>query len=201
MQRDSERLVEMFLSPKNIGDIAEPCFVGRSASFQCGAALRLSLRIDEAQRITQAKFKAAGCSSLVAAASLLTEAVTGKTSGEAASLAQQPAKIANEIGSERTDCAALACDALVAAIREYSDSVRDEWEGDEALICTCFGVSERTIEHEVRSHSLANIEQVTRACNAGAGCRSCVPLIQDIIDDCQREWTLHNSLVNQTTPE
>jgi NifU-like protein len=190
MPSASELVLELFLEPKNVGDAVEPRFVGRAASFQCGAALRISLHIGESQRITEAKFKAAGCSVLIAAASLLTEQVKGQTSGEAASLGQLPASLEEQLGileSGRSDCAALACEALVSAIRYYSGTVRDEWEGDEALICTCFGVSESVIEREIRSRSLVSIEDVTRVCNAGAGCRSCYPLIQDILDDCDRQ--------------
>ncbi len=197
MQCNAGPVSELFLEPKNVGDAAEPRFVGRSASFQCGAALRISLHIDESRRITEAKFKAAGCTVLVAAASLLTEHVKGKTSGEAAALGQLPGSLEEQLGtleSGRSDCAALACEALVSAIREYSDAVRDEWEGDEALICTCFGVSEKVIEREVRSRSLVSIEDVTRICNAGAGCRSCYPLIQDILDDCDRENRIGTSV-------
>ena len=107
------------------------------------------------------------------------------TTGEAASLVQLHDLVNEEIDPvepNREHCSALACEALINAIAEYSDSIRDEWTGDEALICTCFGVSERVIEQEVRSRSLITIEEVTRACNAGAGCRSCYPLIQDILD-------------------
>ncbi len=174
-----------FFSPANVGDAAEPNYIGRSASLECGATMKLSLQVDASQRISDAKFRAAGCSVLVTAASFLTSEVKGLTTGEAASLAQLAAVVNEHIGPVQPDreyCSLLACQALLAAITEYSDSIRDEWSGDEALICTCFGVSERVIEQEVRSRSLATIEDVTRACNAGAGCRSCYPLIQDILD-------------------
>jgi len=192
MQRNSGPLVELFLSPKNVGEAIEPRFVGRSASFQCGATVRISLHVDESQRITEAKFKAAGCSVLVASASLLIDQVIGKTTGEAASLGQRAETLKEKLGplpAERRECPALACEALVSAIRNYSDSARDEWEGDEALICTCFCVSERTIEREIQTHGLRTIAEVTAACKAGAGCRSCYPLIEDILDDCERsKW-------------
>jgi NifU-like protein len=71
---------------------------------------------------------------------------------------------------------------LLAAIREYSDAARDEWIGDEALICTCFFVSEHTIENEIASRGLTSVAEVTRACNAGGGCGSCHQLIQEILD-------------------
>ena len=190
MQSNSATLTDLFFNPKNVGDATEPSFVGRSASFKCGATLRISLQIDESQRITEAKFKAAGCSVLVASASLLIDQIIGKTTGEAAALRQQagsPAVLTEEqfgpAEADRTDCSALVYEALVAAIAQYSDSIREGWEGDEVLICTCFGVSERTIEREIQAHGLSTIAEVTKACNAGAGCRSCYPLIEDIVDD------------------
>ena len=184
-----EPRADLFFKTDNVGDAAEPCHIGRAASFACGAAVRISLHIDASQRIEEAKFRAAGCSVLVAAASFLTDQIEGETTGEAATLAQRPDLLNEQIGpfeAGRQGCGALACEALLAAISSYSNSIRDEWTGDEALICTCFGVSERVIENQVRSGSLATIEDVTRACNAGAGCRSCYPLIQDILDDVKR---------------
>jgi len=191
MQGDSGSVSQLFLAPKHVGEATEPNFIGRAASFQCGAIVRISLHIDESQRITEAKFKAAGCSVLVAAASLLVDEVIGKTSGAAASLGQYAEALQEKLGdlqAGRSECPALACAALVAAIRNYSDLARDEWEGDEALICTCFCVSERTIEREIQTKQLRTIAEVTAACNAGAGCRSCYPLIEDIIEEVNGKW-------------
>lgn len=189
MQGDQHAVTELFFNPKNVGDASHPSFIGRSASFQCGATLRISLHIDHSQRIVEAKFRAAGCSVLVASASLVTEQVLGRTTAEAATLCQGIRSIETQLGpfeSARMDCSALACEALVAAIREYSDAIRDNWEGDQALICTCFGVSDRRIEQEIREHHMTTVAEVTSACNAGAGCRSCCPLIADILDDFER---------------
>lgn len=169
---------DQFLNPRNVGDLAEPKFEGRAASLECGAALRISIQVDDAQEITDARFKAAGCSTLIAAASLLTERVKGMSTGDAAVCGELPE--AFDHFSQR-ECVALALEALINAVQGYSDSVRDHWEGDEALICTCFGVSESRIEKEIASKSLNTISEVTRACNAGAGCRSCWPLIEDIL--------------------
>ncbi len=190
MQDSSGPVAEFFFSSKNVGEASEPRFIGRSASFQCGTTLRVSLHVDESQTIREAKFKAAGCSVLVASASLLTDQVLGKTTGAAAALGQQTEALTERLGDlppERSECPALACQALVSAIRSYSDSARDEWEGDEALICTCFCVSERTIEREIQVRELTTIAEVTAACRAGAGCRSCYPLIEDILEEVNRE--------------
>ena len=191
MESNSAAVSELFFNPRNVGEAGEPRFIGRSGSFQCGAILRVSLHIDESQRITEAKFKAAGCSVLVAAASLLIDEVIGKTTGEAAAAAQCLDKLAEKLGTlpaERNECVLLACEALVSAIRSYSDSAREEWEGDEALICTCFCVSERTIEREIQENALRTIAQVTAACSAGGGCRSCYPLIEDILEQVNGKW-------------
>ena len=191
MTSSSATVSEVFLNSQHVGEAAEPRFIGRSGSFQCGAILRISLHIDDSQRITQAKFKSAGCSVLVATTSLLIDDVIGKTTAEAAALAQRLDRLEAKLGSlpaERNECVLLSSEALVSAIRNYSDSARDEWEGDEALICTCFCVSERTIEREIQENNLRTIAEVTAACSAGGGCRSCYSLIEDILEEVNRKW-------------
>ena len=175
--------VEHFFNPRNVGDAKEPSFVGRAASLSCGAHVRFSIQVDEAQAVSQAKFRAAGCDVLVASASVLTEQVTGLTTAEAASIGQAPAALTERLGAERASaqCVELACRALLDAIREYSNAIRDDWAGDEALICTCFFVSERTIEHEIQSRGLKTVAEVTAVCNAGGGCGSCHQLIEEIL--------------------
>jgi NifU-like protein len=190
MQSPVDLVTELFLNPKHVGQTAVPRFEGRSASFQCGGTARISLHIEESQ-ITDAKFKAAGCSVLVASASLLTQQVIGMTTADAANLGQRPETLTKRLGEllpERSECPALACEALISAIQNYSDSARDEWEGDEALICTCFCVSERRIEREIQSGKLRTIAEVTAACNAGAGCRSCYSLIEDMLQSVNSKW-------------
>lgn len=140
----------------------------------------MSIQIDEVHRVSQARFRAAGCDVLVASASLLTERIEGRTTAEAAALAQEHEMLV-EIRPHHEHCPGLACDALLAAIREYSNAARDDWAGDEALICTCFFVSERTIEREIQTRGLTTVAEVTAACNAGGGCGSCHQLIQEIL--------------------
>ena len=171
---------EHFFQPRNVGDASEPSFVGRAASMQCGAAVRVSIQIDEQLRISDAKFKVAGCSVLVSSLSMLTDRVKGLAPADAAVMAQAPLDLVENL--EDLSCARLGCDALVAAIQKYSDAVRHEWNGDEALICTCFCVSERVIETEITEKGLATVSEVTRACNAGGGCGSCHPLIQELLE-------------------
>ena len=180
-----EVVANHFYNPRNVGDADEPSFVGRAASLSCGAHVRISLQVNEEHIVSQAKFKAVGCSVLVASLSLLTERVVNVTTADAALIGQDTSALKSNFPGlelECEHCPRLACDALLAAIREYSDAARGEWIGDEALICTCFFVSERTIEGEIAARGLTTVADVTRACNAGGGCGSCHQLIQEILD-------------------
>ena len=176
----SAQLCDHFFHPRNVGDADEPSFTGRSASLSCGALIRFSIQLDEGHSISQARFRAAGCDVLVGAGSVLTEQVQGMTTAEAAGI--EPVTLSQQIGAENVQCVELACNALVEAIREYSNAAREDWAGDEALICTCFFVSERTIEREIQTRGLTTVAEVTRVCNAGGGCGSCHQLIQEILE-------------------
>jgi NifU-like protein len=144
--------------------------------------VQFSIQVDEAHSISQARFRAAGCDVLVAAASLLTEQVQGTTTANAAAVGQEKASLIQQMGTANVQCVELASNALLDAIREYSNAAREDWAGDEALICTCFFVSERTIEREVQIRGLTTVAEVTRSCNAGGGCGSCHQLIQEILE-------------------
>ena len=146
--------------------------------------VQFSVQVDAAHSILQAKFRAVGCDVLISASSLFSEAVIGMSTAEAANHIQSEAFVEYFAGikNNRQDCLALAGNALISALQDYSNAARDEWSGDDALICTCFFISERTIEREIQSRGLTTISEVTRVCSAGGGCGSCHQLIQEIID-------------------
>ena len=186
------RTNEHFLAPRNVGDIPDAEASAEAGSFTCGALVRLSLKIDkETQRIADARFRAAGCGHLVASASLMTEIIRGLTTAEAAAAASHLLQetLMEHFGAppaEKQHCALLACEALRESVAYYSRRVRDEWTGEEALICTCFGISEKRIEQVISEKSLSTLREVTRACNAGGGCGSCHPLIEEILEGHRR---------------
>jgi NifU-like protein len=169
----------------HVGSLSEPNFRGRAASFTCGAVVQVFFQVDQDQRISDAKFKAAGCTALVGATSSLLAEAIGKTTAEAAALVQNVPR-----AIDWQDCEQLAREALLVAIRNYSDAAREGWEGDDALICTCFCISERTIQREIRNRDLQSVRDVTAACNAGGGCRSCYPLLEDLLEDHRRRNVL-----------
>ena len=179
------RINEHFLNPRNVGEATEANAAGEAGSLACGAILLLTLNIDaQSKRIMDARFKAVGCGYLIAAAAVWTETIKDLSLARAASLSDTAVTDwLGEMPPGREHCATLCREALHAALANYHNATREEWAGDEALICTCFGVSEKTIERIIESRSLRTVKEVTRACHAGGGCQSCHPLIVDILDD------------------
>lgn len=187
------RVSEKFQAPKNVGAAFGANAVGTSATFVCGAVLRFTLRIDRATKeILEAKFKTNGCGFLIASADALAKKIIGRRLTELHRFDRQflESEIENEIGEfseSRKHCLNLSVETLQDALANFRALQIEEFAGERALICTCFGVSEDAIEDLVGERSFVTVEEVTDACNAGGGCGSCQPLIQEIIDSVRRE--------------
>lgn len=188
------KINERFQRAKNVGAAKDANAVGTSATFVCGAVLRFSLHVDiTTKQILEAKFKTSGCGYVVASAEWFAEKIEGKSLLELHSLdkdffTSEMKREFGEISAERTHCFALAFDALQNALANFRRAQIEEWSGEKALICTCFGISEETIETEIREKHLATVEEVTAVCRAGGGCGSCQILIQEIIESNEFNW-------------
>lgn len=180
-------------APKNSGRVAAANAGATQATFVCGAVLRLTMLIDQSGgQIEQAKFQTDGCGYLIAAAETLAEKIIDQKLSELHGLDEKVLReeIEGELGkfpAPKKHCLKLAIKTLQTVFGNFRRSQLDEWTGEKALVCTCFGVSEETIENLVVQKSLQTVEEVTRECNAGGGCGSCQPLIQEIIDVARRE--------------
>jgi NifU-like protein len=182
---------ELFLNPFNAGVVEKTTARGRVASFACGAALLLTIRVETpSYLIADAKFQATGCGYLVAAASVLTEIIQGLKLAEAEAVAGAQdlceTALANHFGGvpeNRQHCLALCREALQDAIQNYRQAALIEWTGGESVLCVCFSVTEETIRQTIEAGALQTVAEVTQTCNAGAGCGSCRSLIQDMLDD------------------
>ncbi len=181
----SDKVMDHFLHPRNIGEIENPDGAGEVGSIACGDALKLTFKLDAHQRITDAKFKTFGCGSAIASSSILTEMIKGLTLEEASMVTnQQIAEALGGLPQEKMHCSVMGREALEAAIANYrgiTPSQKEEMEG--RLVCNCFGVHENLIRKVVSENGLSTVEQVTNYCKAGGGCTSCHPAIEDIINE------------------
>lgn len=180
----TDKVKEHFMRPRNVGDIPDADAVGEAGSLACGDQMKLMLKIDEHDVITDAKFQTFGCGSAVASASALTEMIIGKTLDEAAKITNRD--IADFLGglpAEKMHCSVMGAEALEAAMLNYrGDSGKDAANRKKQIVCECFGVTADEIERVVRDNGLKRIEDVTNYTKAGGGCRQCHSRIQEILD-------------------
>jgi len=177
----TNKVKEHFLNPRNVGVIEDADGIGEVGTLACGDALTLYLKLDENERIKDAKFQTFGCASAIASSSALTEMLKGLTLKEAEKITNE--NIADFLGGlpkEKMHCSVMGRDALEKAITNYRGEAEKKVEGE--IVCECFGVTDIEIERAVRENALKTIEDVTNYVKAGGGCESCHEKIQEIID-------------------
>lgn len=115
----TEKVMDHFTSPRNVGEITEPDGVGQVGNPACGDIMKIYLKVKD-ERIDDIKFKTFGCGAAIATSSILTEMVKGKTLGEAMTVTNKA--VAEALGGlppQKMHCSNLAADALHKAIEDY----------------------------------------------------------------------------------
>jgi len=115
----SEKVMDHFANPRNVGVIENADGVGKVGNSVCGDIMNLYLRVEN-YIITDAKFKTFGCGAAIATSSMVTELVKGKTVTEALKFSNRA--VAEALGGLppiKMHCSVLAEDALQAAIDDY----------------------------------------------------------------------------------
>ena len=113
------KVIDHFANPRNVGSIENPTCVGNAGNPADGDTIRLYLRIEE-ERITDAKVKVFGCPTAVAAASVLTELIVGKSIDEALTIRNQDVSEAlGGLPEGKRHCSVLAEAVLEDAIGQY----------------------------------------------------------------------------------
>ena len=177
----TDKVKEHFLNPRNVGEIEDADGIGEVGSLSCGDALKLTFKVDENERIIDAKFKTFGCASAIASSSALTEMIIGKTVDEAARITnEQIAEYLGGLPKEKMHCSVMGRDALEKAIAHYRGQPEKKIEGE--IVCECFGVTDVQIKRAVNENHLSTIEEITNYIKAGGGCGNCHEKIQAIID-------------------
>ncbi|MGI5839053.1 MAG: Fe-S cluster assembly scaffold protein NifU [bacterium] len=115
----TEKVMDYFSNPRNVGEIADADGVGQVGNPVCGDIMKISIKVRD-DRIEDVKFKTFGCGAAIATSSMVTEMVKGKTLAEA--LAVTNLQVADALGGlppAKLHCSNLAADALHAAIDDY----------------------------------------------------------------------------------
>ncbi len=185
----SDKVFDHFMNPRNVGVVENPDGVGEVGSMACGDALRLTFRLDENERIAEAKFQTFGCGSAIASSSVLTEMLIGKTLQEASAITNE--HIAEELDGlprEKMHCSVMGREALEAAMIDYykklGRGVPCDLIKQSTIICHCFSVTKDTVKDAIFNHRLETIEDVTNHTKAGGGCKECHHDLGDLLRDC-----------------
>ncbi len=120
MEEYSEKVMEHFRNPRNVGEIENPSGRGKVGNPVCGDIMELYIKVDENDVITDAKFKTFGCGAAIASSSILTELVKGKTVEEARKISNKAVVEAlGGLPKVKLHCSVLAEEALEKAIEDY----------------------------------------------------------------------------------
>ncbi|NLT18067.1 MAG: NifU-like protein [Firmicutes bacterium ADurb.Bin080] len=117
----NDKVIEIFKNPKNIGELKDANAIGTIGNASCGDIMQVYLKIEN-NIIVDAKFKTFGCAAAIAASSVATEMIIGKTIEEALSL--KNADVVAELGglpAQKIHCSVLAEEAIQAAIKDYKE--------------------------------------------------------------------------------
>lgn len=180
----TDKVKDLFLHPKNVGEIEHPDATGEVGSIICGDALKLTLKIDrETGKITDAKFQTFGCASAIASSTALTELIKGRTLDEALKVTNNDiARFLGGLPKEKMHCSVMGREALEAAVADYRGEKPPKAEEGE-IVCQCFGVTDRKLKRVIRENNLHTVDDVTNFTKAGGGCGSCVPDIENILKE------------------
>jgi len=115
----SNKVMEHFKNPRNVGEIANPDGVGHVGNPVCGDIMELYIKVTNGT-ITDVKFKTFGCGAAIATSSMMTEMVKGKSVSEALEISNRAiAEALDGLPSIKMHCSVLAEEALKSAIEDY----------------------------------------------------------------------------------
>ena len=115
----SERVIDHFTNPRNVGVIEDADGVGKVGNPVCGDMMEMSIKIGEGV-ITDVKFRTFGCGAAIATSSMATELMMGKTIDEALQLTNRAiAEALDGLPPVKMHCSVLAADALKMALADY----------------------------------------------------------------------------------
>ena len=122
----SEKVMDHFQNPRNVGKIENPDGIGKQGNPVCGDVMELAIKVKDGI-IEDAKFKTFGCCAAIATSSMITEMVIGKTVDEAERISKQAvAEALDGLPPAKMHCSNLAADALKDAIKNFREKTGEK---------------------------------------------------------------------------
>ena len=116
----SEKVMDHFTNPRNVGEMPDASCMGEVGNAKCGDIMRIYLKINDDGVITDANFNTFGCASAIASSSMATEMIKGRTIEEARKLTNQEVVDALDgLPPQKIHCSVLADEAINAALDNY----------------------------------------------------------------------------------
>lgn len=116
----SYKVLDHFQNPRNVGKIEDADGVGEVGNARCGDIMKIYLKVDENEVITDVKFNTFGCGSAIASSSMATEMIKGKPLSEALKLSNKAVVEALDgLPAHKLHCSVLAEEAVQAAVEDY----------------------------------------------------------------------------------
>ena len=115
----SEKVMDHFMNPRNVGEIENADGVGEVGNPACGDMMRLYLKVEDG-KVVEAKFRTFGCGAAIASSSMLTEMIKGKSVEEARAITnQQVSEALDGLPPVKIHCSVMAEQAVKAALDDY----------------------------------------------------------------------------------
>ena len=131
----SEKVMDHFRNPRNVGVIEDADGVGEVGNAKCGDIMKIYLKIED-DMIADVKFETFGCGSAIASSSMATELIKGKPVSEALSLTNAAvAEALDGLPAHKLHCSVLAEEAIKSALRDYYE--KNGVEYDKSLFPDC----------------------------------------------------------------
>ena len=131
----SEKVMDHFMNPRNVGTIEDASGVGEIGNAKCGDIMKIYLKIEN-DIIQDVKFETFGCGSAIASSSMATEMIMGKSIHEAMELTNKAvAEALDGLPAHKLHCSVLAEEAIKSALKDYYD--RNGIEYDRKLFPDC----------------------------------------------------------------
>ena len=152
----SEKVMDHFSNPRNVGVIENPDGVGQVGNAKCGDIMKIYLKIENGM-ILDVKFKTFGCGAAVATSSMATELIIGKSIEEAQAITNKAVMEALDgLPPAKVHCSVLAEEAIAAALLDYKQKHNLATDGEEGCTGCCGSCGSRELHEQ---HGFMNDEE------------------------------------------